>query len=413
MILRPLLLGLAVLLAAPVHAQEAGYPDPAFQEAEQRIAAGDYAAAKAALERGLKRVPDNANGWVNYGNLQLLEQDWAGAEASYHKALALDPPNYLALNGLGAALLGEQRYEEAIEQFLRAVEAKPGYVTPLVNLADIAVLRNQAAVAIKYYALALEADPNARKPALALAELHVIGGLYDQVFKYIDPLLARDPADAEALELAGRALLGKELPLRALEPLLAAQAADPTSVSTRRLVGIACLQTEQYGCAEDAYRSAITLQPGSAELHLELGQVYRTAGQETWDRAEWHLKKAEDLDPSLVEPNFELGSLEEDLDREGLAIDYYNRAITLQPDHCPSLSNLARLAKLHGDPAAAEAMLDRCLASEPGFVLAILNRGWIRVDAGMCDQAKQDLVPLSKRDDVWGLQARELLKGCP
>jgi Flp pilus assembly protein TadD len=178
-------------------------------------------------------------------------------------------------------------------------------------------------------------------------------------------------------------------------------------------VGIACLQTEQYGCAEDALRSAILLSPGEADLHLELGQIYRTAGEETWDRAEWHFQKAEDLDPSRVEPNFELGSLEEDLGRQELAVAYYERAIALQPDHCPSLSNLARLAKLGGDPAAAEALLDRCLAADPGFVLAILNRGWIRADAGMCAEARQDLEPLAKRQDPWGAQAKEVLKKCP
>jgi hypothetical protein len=46
-------------------------------------------------------------------------------------------------------------------------------------------------------------------------------------------------------------------------------------------------------------------------------------------------------------------------------------------------------------------------------VLAILNRGWIRADAGMCEGAKADLEPLSMRDDLWGRQAKELLTKCP
>ena len=413
MSLRSTLFCLALLAAAPAAAQGDVYPDDTFRQADQHLEAGDLAKARAALEKGLKRVPDHANGWVNLGNIMLIEKDYPGAQASYERALQVDPVHYLAMNGMGAALLGQNVYEPAIEWFLRAVQTKPEYITPLINLGDIAVLRNQPAAAIKYYALALEVDPYSRKPNLALAELHILGELEEHAFKYLEPVLSRDPNDLEALELEGRALLGQGLPLRALEPLLAAKHLDPSVVSTQRLVGIACMNTEQWGCAEDAFRAAIALQPGDPELHLELGQLYRTGGQENWDRAEWHFQKTLQLDPTMVDPWFELASLEEDLGKPQDATAHYQKAIALQPDHCPSLSNLGRLLKLAGDPATAELMFDRCLSSDPGFVLAILNRGWVRADAGMCDGAKADLEPLVQRQDAWGEQAAALLTKCP
>ncbi len=410
--LRRTLLALCLLAPGLALAQDA-YPDAAFRQAEELIEQGDLSAARRALEKGLKRVPDHANGWVNHGNLLLLEQDFAGASSSFQQALSIDAQHYVALNGMGAALMGQQQFEAAIEYFLRSVEAKPEYITPLVNLGDISLLRNQPALAIKYYALALEVDPMARKPTLALAELHVVGALYEHALKYLDPLLASNPGDVDALELQGRALLGQGLPLRALDPLLQAQELDPARVDTQRLVGMSCLQTAQFGCAEDAYRAALTTQPGDAELHLELGQVYRTAGEETWDRAHWHFLKSAELDPTVAAPLFEAASLEEDLDRTLDALEHYDRALQLEPHHCPSLSNLARLYKLGGKPAEAEVLLDRCLASDPGFVLALINRGWVRIDAGMCDEARQDLEPLTDRQDAWGEQARVLLEQCP
>lgn len=413
MALRHALLCLALFLAPAAQGQDAGYPDETFRQADELIEAGDLAGARAALEKGLRRVPDHANGWVNHGNILLLEQDFTGAQASFDKALTIDTQHYLAMNGMGAALLGQGSLDPAVEWFLRAVEAKPEYITPLINLGDIAVLQNEAAAAVKYYALALEVDPYAVRPALALAELHIVGELYDHAFKYLEPVLSREPEHPDALELKGRALLGQGLPMRALEPLLIVKHAEPSRASTQHLVGIACLQTQQWGCSEDAYRAAIGLQPGDPVLHLQLGQLYRTAGEDTWDRAQWHFQKSASLDASIPDPWFELASLEEDLDRQADAIAHYERAIQLGPGHCPSLSNLARLKKLGGDPATAELLLDRCLSSDPGFVLAILNRGWIRVDAGMCEAARQDLEPLSKRDDLWGRQAAELLTKCP
>jgi Tfp pilus assembly protein PilF len=394
-------------------AQGGAYPDETFQQADEHLAAGDYAAARAALEKGLKRVPDHANGWVNLGNIMLLEQDWSGAEASFQQALRIDPAHYLAMNGLGATALGQGQLDPAVEWFLRAVEAQPDYITPLINLGDLAVMQNEAAAAIKYYALALQVDPFARKPALALAELHIVAGMFEDAHKYIEPVLTQDPKDVEALELQGRALLGQGLPLRALDPLLQAQELDPTQVSTQRLVGIACLNTEQWACGEEAFRAAITLQPDDPELHLELGQLYRTAGEETWDRAQWHFQKTLQLAPRSGDAWFELASLEEDQGKPQDAMAHYHKAIEVAPSHCPALSNLGRLLKLQGDPATAELMLDRCLSADPGFILAILNRGWIRADAGMCAKAREDLVPLSARQDPYGEQAKALLTKCP
>ncbi len=412
MILRTLLC-LALLGSSTAFGQADGYPDETFRQADEALATGDLAAARAALEKGLRRVPDHANGWVNLGNIQLLEQDWAGATSSFERAMQVDPSHYLAMNGMGAALLGQGQLDPAVEWFLRAVEAKPEYITPLINLGDIAVLQNEAAAAIQYYALALQVDPFARDPALALGELHIIAGMNAEAHKYIDPVLSRDPADLEALELKGRALLGEGLPLRALEPLLKAQGIDADVVSTQRLIGISCMATGQWACAEDAFRKAIVLQPDDPELHLELGQMYRTAGEETWDRAQWHFQKTLQLDPNMVDPWFELASLEEDLGKDQDALAHYHKAIEIQPDHCPSLSNLGRMLKLQGDPATAELMLDRCLASDPGFVLAILNRGWVRADAGMCDQARADLEPLAAKGDALSEHAAALLEKCP
>ncbi len=411
--LRTFLCLVLLSVSASALAQNEAYPDDTFRQADEHLAAGDYAQARAALEKGLKRVPDHANGWVNLGNILLLEQDWAGAESSFQQALQIDAAHYLAMNGLGAAALGQGQLDPAVEWFLRAVEAKPDYITPLVNLADIAVLQNEPAAAIKYYSLALQVDPFAREPALALGELHVIAGMPEEANKYIQPVLVQNPEDIEALELQGRALLGQGLPLRALDPLLAAQQLDPTVVSTQRLVGIACMQTAQWSCGEDALRAAIELQPGDPELHLELGQLYRTAGEETWDRAQWHFQKTLQLAPQAADAWFELASLEEDLDRPEDAMAHYRKAVEFAPSHCPSLSNLGRLLKLQGDPATAELMLDRCLSSDPGFVLAILNRGWIRADAGMCEKAKEDLLPLAAREDGFGEQAKALLTKCP
>jgi len=405
---------LAALLSTALPAFAEPVPsDPSFEKFERYLEKGELDSARKALELGLRRVPDYVGGWANLGKLLLLQKDYQGASEAYLQALELDPGHFVSMNGLGAAMLGLERGQEAVEWFLRSVETEPSYLPPLLNLARFSWERGDVALAIKYYSLALQVDPNAREPALALAELHVLADLPDKAYRWLDPLLERNPEDLEALELKGRALLGQGLPLRALDPLLTAKYLDPQRADVQRLVGLSCTLTSQWGCAEDAYRAAIVLVPEDAELHLELGRVYNLAGSETWDRALWHFEKSAGLDPALAAPWFERASIEEELGKRQEAMAHYGEAIAREPRHCPSLSNLARIEKNAGDPAAAELLLDQCLAAEPGFVLALLNRGWIRAEAGMCDGARADLQAVAQRQDVWGEQARQLLEKCP
>lgn len=405
--LRSLLLLAALLLSPP--ALSAGPAE--FDKAERLIAAGDWGGARDALEAGLRKAPDHANAWVNLGNVYLMQSEPALATSAFEHALQVDPKHYVAMNGLGTAALQQGKSEDAIRWFLEAVKVRPDYVTPLVNLGDLGMVLGRPEFAIQYYALALEVDPYNRKAALRLAELHIHAGLSDKAAGWLEPILARDPNDVEALLLTGRSFMEVGKPFRALESLVKAQALAPGREDVHRLVGLACLQTSQLPCAEDAYRHALEIDDRDPQTWVELGQVYR-ATPATWEKAMTCFANAASIDPRNVSAFFERGSLLEDQGDKAGAMESYSAAIHRDPAHCPSLSNLARMKALAGEPASAEQLLDKCLAADPGFTLARLNRGWIRADAGLCPSAKTDLQPLVDGGGPFSAQAAELLEKC-
>ena len=106
------LLGAILGFSTPVQAQD--FPHPLFEKAQTALSAGDLDTAQKYLQKGLKKVPDHANAWVNLGNIHLMREAPDEATTAFQTAIALDPRHYLAMNGLGAASLQRGEAEPAI-----------------------------------------------------------------------------------------------------------------------------------------------------------------------------------------------------------------------------------------------------------------------------------------------------------
>ncbi|WP_018865850.1 MULTISPECIES: tetratricopeptide repeat protein [unclassified Thioalkalivibrio] len=87
---------------------------------------GDYAEARARLNRGLVQFPGDTRLLYLRGLVHEREDDIAAAEADFRTILESDPENVAALNALGYTLADRtERYEEAYDLILRAYEQEP------------------------------------------------------------------------------------------------------------------------------------------------------------------------------------------------------------------------------------------------------------------------------------------------
>jgi tetratricopeptide (TPR) repeat protein len=103
--------------------------------------------------------------------------------------------------------------------------------------------------------------------------------------------------------------------------------------------------------AEDAYRTAIELDPGLAEAHLNLGRLLHAGGaiREALD----HYRTALGIHPDDATTLYNIGVASQDLGHDDEAIAAYERAIELAPRFADARYNLATLYERSGDEALA------------------------------------------------------------
>ncbi len=398
-----------LLLCSLATAQD--YPDPSFQDAEIALQSGDLDRARKHLERGLKKVPDHANAWADLGNVHLLQERPDDAISAFESALAVDANHYVAMNGMGVAYLKKADRVNAIEWFLRSVEANGAYATPLVNLGDVGMAMGRLAEAIVYYDLASQADPGNKRAAIALADIHIAAGVPDQALRYVQAALSRAPRDVDLLLSLASVYQAMNEDRLALDRLAAAKELDPGRREVHRYAGLSFLKLAMWPEAEAAYRAALELDSEDRDVHFELSQVYGLSGQDV-DRAMDHLGYALQLDPGFYPAMALRGDLLEEIgDIEG-AVNAWDQVLVVAPGHCPTLNNLGRRRMVDGDYVAAALHFSECLAADPAFHAARLNRGACRAKAGDCRAAQPDLEAVARLGGTLGAQAEALLAEC-
>lgn len=195
----------------------------------------------------------------------------------------------LFLAGVNAFESG--RYTEAASHFEASRALLPERSSTLNNLASVRIKLN---------------EPHA---ALAL----------------LDDVLAREPADVDALAHRGAALglLGRHVDALACYDRVLAQAVAPTPVLFQRAMTLGHLERDDE--AIRGFDALLALEPGHAEAWLRRGQSLLRLNRHEDALASW--QKALDLDPTLAEAWTHRGALFAELQRYDEAAEAFEQAI--------------------------------------------------------------------------------------
>ncbi len=387
------------------------YPDPLFRDAEVAIQRGDLDTARKTLERGLRKVPDHANAWADLGNVHLLQERPGAARDAFLQAIAVDPNHYVAMNGIGVAWLKEGEKIKAVEWFLKSFEANNEYATPLLNLGDVAMLMGRLEEAIVYYDSAHQAQPGNKRATIALVDIHIAAEVPAQAERYLLAALSRAPQDVDLLVCAGTLYQAMENDRRALDHLATAKELAPDRYDVHRTAGLSFLKLGMWPEAEAAYRTALQAYPDDHQVHFELAQVYGLSGV-AMERAIEHLAYTLQLNPGFYPAMAFRGDLLEELGRFAEAVDAWEQVLRVAPRHAPTLNNLGRRRMIDGEYSAAIILFNDCLAADPAFHAARLNRGATYAMKGQCDRARPDLEAVIRVGGGLGEQAKSLLEQC-
>jgi len=182
-----------------------------------------------------------------------------------------------------------------------AISAPTPAVDPTVERAYEALQRNDLAAAREGYQRALAREPASRDALLGLAAVEVRSGQLESAESRYLRLLESDPRDSHALASL-LALRGQ------LDPL----------------------------AAESRLKNLLANQPESAPLHFSLGNQY--AQQSRWNEAQSAYFKAYSVDPENADYAFNLAVSLDQLHQKTLALDYYQRALSLAGKRSASFS---------------------------------------------------------------------------
>lgn len=222
--------------------------DKRFAEAVEHHRAGRLDAAAAAYEEILRLAPDFAPAWSMKGVLALQQSRPADAVPLLERAIELDATQPGFHLNLGNALRARARLHEAIQAYQRALALDAGMAPAHNNLGNALRDLGSWVEAATAYQRALALDPRFFGAAANLAQV-----------------LARQPERprAEVLAAYDRALA----------------LADATGVRTPDVANLHngrgnVMQAD--GRTEDAiacYQRAVSIDPGFAEAHLNLGRA--------------------------------------------------------------------------------------------------------------------------------------------
>ena len=267
----------------------------------------------------------------NEGVTTLQANNLAVAATKFEEATKLDPTLAPAFGALAEVYAELKKYPEALAAADRFLELQPGAVRGLRVRFDAARALNdkeklgpaldalvaadksrETAVriynlgaetsrvgdrdgAIGYFKRAIEIDPTLDQAYAAMGQVLLVKKSYKEAVQAVDPVLARNPKNLEALTIRYEALKAagdKAGATAAQEAMKAAQASmNPDDLFKQ---GVALYNANNMVDAVEAFAMALTVNPKHAKSHYMLGLAY--AGTDA-AKAKEHLTKFLELAP--------------------------------------------------------------------------------------------------------------------
>lgn len=305
-------------------------------------------------------------------------QDRYAAVQALHSA---DPPPSGAdrariYGGLGLMLMAANAYEPAEASFLNAVQHAPQDMRWLYYLGQLHLMREDHAAATVWFERVLELAPS------DLATLVELGGAY----LYLDRF-------DEAERLFTHATL-----------------LDRRAAAAWSGLGRVAFARREYPKAAEAFERALELDPGGTRVHYPLAMTYRSLGQ--FDRAAEHLEgfagegRRFDVrrggrwpiqDDPLMLDYYNLLESATALEHRGnqaldggdfaAAIDFFGRAVELDPENPLMRQRLGAALAFGGDNRGAAAQLEEALRLAPDFALAHVGLATVWAHEGRYPEA--------------------------
>lgn len=209
--------------------------------------------------------------------------------------------------------------------------------------------------------------------------LAVAENLYKQI-------LAREPAQADALHLLGLAAHQQGRNAEAGSLIERAISLDAACAYFHNNLGEVRRVSGNPGGAEPCYREALKLDPRYAQAHNNLGLVLHDLGRP--EESEAAFRAALEIEPGSGEILNNLGIAQQSLGRLDEAEASFRKSLEINPAHAEAHNNLGALLRLKGAFERAAGELEEAVRLRADLSRAHYNLAAVRAEMGDLDAAE-------------------------
>ncbi len=313
---------------------------------------------------------------------QLLASAGKSDEAFRRVKLATEaaPESAPAQFALGKLLSERGESDAAKRAFHEVLKLNPRAAAAHVELARLYLMDGSAAESLRWAKEAFNTQPTNVDVTIALANSLLANGDLAAAEKTIDGLLSTHSNLSLIHVLRGRLAIGRKDVGGAREAFETARRLDPTSLPALTGLALLDLAARKFAEATSRIEAEIARQPRRAELLIVAAQVY--SGADQLDAAEGSLRKAIQLNPSLLPAYSTLGRLLLKRQKLDEAVREFDALADRQPNAVGPLTMSGMILQAQGKNALARQRFEKALAIDPRTPVAANNLAWIHADSG-------------------------------
>ncbi len=270
--------------------------DPKDEENTKRLGSfyllqEDYQTAESLFTRDLEKDSSNVMAHLFLGRVAFAQGDPVAARKSFRKVISLREMSSDGWVGLALTYTQEDSLDQAImiyEQALERVTDKKNIYYPL-GLTYNRVHKFELAISALERAMILQ--PDEPRILFALGTAYEREGRFDFAVSIFERLLEIEPDNAQTLNYLGYMLAEKGIRLdQSVEMIKSALEKDPENGAYLDSYGWAFFKLGQLDQAEEKIRKALEFLETDAVIHEHLGDILQAKGRgqeamEYWERA--------------------------------------------------------------------------------------------------------------------------------
>ena len=378
----------ALLLATLLSACGSGSPESMIASAKEFMGKHDNKSAIIQLKNALQKAPDNAEGRFLLGKAQLDSDDLASAEKELRRAMELNYAPDAVIPALAQALLGQGEYKKVVDEMgvkqLTSPEAKATLLAT-VGSAHLALQNKDEARKLFDAALALQAGQV--QASLGVARLKAMNQDLAGAQALVDQILARTPAQNDALFLKADLLMAQNKPDEAgklFDQVASAQPENVRAHTNRFMLAFSGNKLDVAATQLEAMKKALPQHPQTYYLEAML-LLKKEDLPKARDAIQQALKTAPGYPPALMLA----GEIELRQNTPQVAVTFLQQAMTKAPNSALA-RRLLTVAYLRSGQAS------RALETMKPLLQALPEDGGVRMLAGEVYLGNNDLQEAEK-----------------